>query len=81
PEVIAWGMPSYKGHPYIVHFAAQKAHLGFYPGPEAIVHFQDRLKDYHTSKGAIQMPYDKPLPKDLIAEIVRYCAFQDQAQA
>ena len=77
-EVIAWGMPSYKGHHYIVHFAANKAHLGLYPGAEAIVHFQDRLKDYHSSKGAIQFLYSMPLPKDLIAEIVRYCAAQDQ---
>ncbi|HPJ02409.1 MAG TPA: DUF1801 domain-containing protein [Candidatus Limiplasma sp.] len=77
-EMIAWGMPSYKGHHYIVHFAAHKAHLGLYPGAEAIVHFQDRLKDYHSSKGAIQFPYSMPLPKDFIADIVRYCAAQDQ---
>lgn len=77
PEVIAWGMPSYKGHPYIVHFAAHKAHLGLYPGAEAMVEFQDRLKDYHTSKGAVQFPYTKPLPKGLIADMVRFCAAQD----
>lgn len=76
-EVIAWGMPSYKGHPYIVHFAAHKAHLGFYPGAEAMVIFQDRLKDYRSSKGAVQFPYASPLPRELITDMVRFCAAQD----
>ncbi len=76
-EVIAWAMPSYKFHAYIVHFAAHKTHMGFYPGIEAMEKFQDRLKDYHTSKGAIQFPYSKPLPKELIADIVSFCAVQD----
>jgi uncharacterized protein YdhG (YjbR/CyaY superfamily) len=77
PEVIAWGMPSYKGKPYIIHFAAHKSHLGLYPGAEAMVHFQDRLRDFHTSKGAIQFPYSAPVPKELIADIVRFCASQN----
>ena len=78
-ELIAWGMPSYKGHAYIIHFAAYKAHLGLYPGPEAIEQFKDRLKDCHTSKGAIQFPYTQVLPEDLIADIVRFCAARDTA--
>ncbi len=80
-ELIAWGMPSYKGHSYIVHFAAYQSHLGLYPGPEAIEHFQDRLKAYQTSKGAIHLPYDQPLPKELIQDIALYCAAKDQAKS
>ena len=78
PEVIAWGMPSYKGHPYIIHFAAHKNHLGLYPGVGAIVHFLPRLKEYHSTKGAIQFPYTAPLPEVLIADIVRFCAENDK---
>lgn len=79
-EVIAWAMPSYKFHAYIVHFAAHKTHLGFYPGIAAMIKFQDRLKGYHTSKGAIQFPYSKPLPKELIADMVNFCAAEDILQ-
>lgn len=71
-EKISWSMPTYWKGTNIIHFAAQKAHLGIYPGPDAIVAFADRLKDYKTTKGAIQFPYRKPIPYDLIAEIARW---------
>ncbi len=76
PEVeerISWRMPTFwKGH-NIIHFAAFKNHYGIYPGDEAIVHFADQLKEYKTSKGAIQLPYDQPIPSALIAEIAKWC--------
>lgn len=72
-ERISWSMPTYRGKQNIIHFAAFKNHLGIYPGEEAIVHFKDQLMDYKTSKGAIRLPYNKPLPLDLIAEIAKWC--------
>ena len=72
-ERISWRMPTYwKGH-NIIHFAAHKNHMGLYPGPEAIVHFSDRLTEYKSSKGAVQFPYDKQIPLELIAEIAKWC--------
>jgi uncharacterized protein YdhG (YjbR/CyaY superfamily) len=56
----------------LIHFAAAKAHLGIYPGPEAVAHFADRLSGYKTSKGAIQFPYARPLPYDLIADMTAW---------
>lgn len=71
-ERISWKMPTYwRGH-NIIHFAAFKKHIGVYPGENAMVHFAGRLTEYKTSKGAIQLPYDKPLPLDLIAEIAKW---------
>ena len=55
-ETISYGMPAYKGRRVLVYFAAQKAHLGFYPTPSAIVRFQAELAPYQTSKGAVQLP-------------------------
>ena len=56
-ERISWSMPTYwKGH-NIVHFAASKNHIGFYPGAEAVEFFQEDLKQYKTAKGTIQIPY------------------------
>lgn len=72
-ERISWSMPTYWDKHNIIHFAAFKKHIGLYPGPDAIIHFEDSLKGYKTSKGAIQFPYDKPLPLELIANIANWC--------
>ncbi|WP_051192112.1 iron chaperone [Butyrivibrio sp. VCB2001] len=72
-ERISWGMPTFWERRNIIHFAAAKKHIGLYPGPEAIEVFADRLQDYKTSKGAIQLPNNKELPLDLIKDIARWC--------
>ena len=72
-EHISWSMPTYWNQHNIVHFAGFKKHIGFYPGPQAIEMFEERLKEYKTSKGAIQFPYNKPLPAELIAENAKCC--------
>lgn len=72
-ERISWSMPTYKGKQNIIHFAAFKNHIGLYPGDVAMDHFADRLTEYKTSKGAMQLPYNKPLPLELIAEIAKWC--------
>lgn len=71
-ERISYDMPSFwRGHT-LVYFAAAKNHLGFYPTPQPIIAFEDDLKAYKTSKGAIQLPYDQPLPAELIIKIVEF---------
>ena len=72
-ERLSWSMPTYWNQHNIVHFAGFKKHIGFYPGPQAIEMFEERLKEYKTSKGAIQFPYNKPLPAELITEIAKWC--------
>lgn len=72
-ERISWSMPTYWKGRNIIHFAGFKKHIGLYPGPEAVVEFAERLKGYKTSKGAVQLPLDKPLPLELIAEIAVWC--------
>jgi len=72
-ERISWRMPTYWKKHNIIHFAANKNQMGLYPGSEAIEYFADRLTDYKTSKGAVQFPYSKPVPLDLIAEIAKWC--------
>ena len=72
-ERISYRMPTYWKGKNIIHFAAHKNHIGLYPGPEAIIHFSDRLTDYKSSKGAVQFPYNNELPLDLIGEITKWC--------
>ena len=52
-EKISWSMPTFWKEHNILHFAASKNHIGFYPGPEAVAHFSEELKDYKTDKGTI----------------------------
>jgi len=72
-ERISWRMPTYWQKTNIIHFAAAKKHIGLYPGDKAIEHFKEKLAGYKTSKGAVQFPYDRPLPLELIAEIAKWC--------
>lgn len=71
-EHMAYGMPAFRSTENIVYFAGYKNHIGFYPTPAPIVHFADQLKDYKTSKGAIQFPHNQPLPLKLMEEIVKW---------
>lgn len=70
-EKISYQMPTFHLNGNLVHFAAYKHHIGFYPTPGGIIAFQEELKGYKTSKGAVQFPIDKPLPLNLIGKIVR----------
>lgn len=78
-ENIVWSMPNWKGRHNVIQFAVNKSHIGLYPGEEAVVHFAEKLTGFKTSKGNIHLPFDKPLPIELIAEIAEWCWQQDAA--
>ena len=73
-ERISWQMPTFREKHNLIHFAAQKKHVGIYPGEEAVVNFSPALKQrgFKFSKGSIQMPYGK-VDLDLIYEIAAWC--------
>jgi len=71
-EGIRYQMPTFILKGNLVHFAAYKKHIGFYPAPSGIIAFKKELSIYKTSKGAIQFPLDSPVPYALIAEIVMF---------
>jgi predicted N-acetyltransferase YhbS/uncharacterized protein YdhG (YjbR/CyaY superfamily) len=71
-EKISYQMPTFWQGGNLIHFAVQKKHIGVYPGGEAVVVFADRLAEYKTSKGAIQFPLNKPIDRQLIADIVKW---------
>lgn len=76
-ETIKYGMPTFVGNKDIVYFAAMKNHLGFYPTPSAVTHFAKELASFSTSKGCVRFPYTQPLPKNLIAKIVKFRVQED----
>jgi uncharacterized protein YdhG (YjbR/CyaY superfamily) len=71
-EKISYQMPTFYLKGNLVHFAAFKNHIGFYPVPSAIEAFQDELSVYKRSKGAVQFPLDQPMPLDLISRLVKF---------
>ncbi len=71
-EKISYQMPTFFLKGNLVHFAAFKNHIGFYPVPTGIEKFKKELSAYKTTKGAVQFPLDKPLPLDLIRKIVKF---------
>jgi uncharacterized protein YdhG (YjbR/CyaY superfamily) len=65
-------MPTFKQNGVLVHFAAYKKHIGFYPTPSAISAFAEELSPYETSKGAVKFPLDEVLPLSLVKKMVKF---------
>ena len=71
-EAISYRIPTFKLNGNLVHFAAFKSHIGFYPTSSGILAFKKELSGYKTSRGTVQFPMDKPMPLDLVRRIVRF---------
>ncbi|HET7732791.1 MAG TPA: DUF1801 domain-containing protein [Paludibacter sp.] len=71
-EKISYGMPGYKLNGMLIYFAGYVKHIGFYPGVACIVAFKEELSGYKTSKGTVQFPLNKPLPTELIIQMVKF---------
>lgn len=71
-EVISYSMPAFKLNGILVWFAAFKTHIGFYPKTSAIKVYKEKLSNYQTSKGTVRFPLDKPIPFELVKEMVRF---------
>lgn len=80
-EVISYHMPAFKTTEVLVYFAAAKSHLGYYPTNSGVEEFKKELAEYVTSKGAIQFPYDRELPLELIAQIAQFRAEEAKHRA
>lgn len=80
-EAISYGMPTFKLYGNLVHFAAFKNHIGFYPIPEGIEAFKKDLEPYKKGKGSVQFPLDQEIPYELISRIVGYRVQQNLAKA
>ncbi len=68
----SYGIPTFKLNGNLVHFAAYKNHIGFYPSPSGIEKFAKELSPYKTSKGAVQFTFDNEIPYKLIEKIVQF---------
>jgi uncharacterized protein YdhG (YjbR/CyaY superfamily) len=79
-EAISYQMPTFKLNGNLVHFAAFRNHIGFYPVPSGIDAFKKELEHYIAGKGTLRFPLDKPIPYDLIEKIVVFRAKENLAK-
>jgi uncharacterized protein YdhG (YjbR/CyaY superfamily) len=70
-EAISYGMPAFKYKGTLMWYAAFAKHCSLFPGSTVMEAFQNELKGFHTSKGTIQFPVDKPLSAALVKRLVK----------
>lgn len=80
-EKISYQMPTFFLNGNLVHFAAFKNHIGFYPVPSGIEKFKKELSVYEQGKGSARFPLDKPMPLALITKIVKFRVKENLAKA
>lgn len=74
-EGISYNIPAFQlGGKYPLYFAGYKAHIGIYPVPSGTDEFNKKLAPYVAGKGTIRFPLGRPLPVDLLKEIIRCSA-------
>ena len=81
-ESIQYDMPAYKTNGRtLVYFAAFKNHIGFYATPTGHTAFAEELSKYKQGKGSVQFPLDKPIPFDLIEQIVEFRVIENSEKS
>jgi uncharacterized protein YdhG (YjbR/CyaY superfamily) len=73
-EDLKWGNPAIidTDGVILVIFAGYKQHINFVATPSTKQALESELLDYKTGKGSVQLPYNKPLPTQLIEKIALY---------
>ena len=70
-ETISYDMPTFDlNGKHLVFFAGWKHHISLYPTPAGDEAFQEKLSRYKRVKSTVQFPLDKPVPYDLVEQIV-----------
>lgn len=80
-EKISYQMPTFYLNGNLIHFAAFKNHIGFYPTPSGTQAFKDEISIYQGAKGSIRLPIDEPMPLELIGRIVKFRVAENLTKA
>lgn len=80
-EVFSYGMPGFRYRGSLLWYGEFKSHVGFFPGsPPMIAALAEELKDFKSTKGGIQFPFSKPVPKALVKKIVKLRVKENEAR-
>lgn len=69
-ETIKYQIPTFTLKGNLVSFAAYKKHIGIYPAPKGTQKFNEELSVFRAAKASVRFPLDKPIPFDLVSQIV-----------
>ena len=75
-ETIKWGIPFFVEPRFVFAFSAHKAHLSFASTAAAMERFSKELERHKTTKGTLKLPYNEPLPEDLLRKLAEHCVRQ-----
>ena len=70
-ETIKYKMPTFTLKGNLIYFAAYKKHISIYPVPSGSESFNKEIAVYRAEKSTVRFPLDKPIPYDLIDQMVR----------
>lgn len=71
-EAIRYQIPTFILKGNLISFAAYNKHIGLYPVPTGTKQFNKELSVYRAAKSTVRFPLDKPIPFDLITQIVKF---------
>ena len=79
-EAISYQIPTFKLNGILVHFAAFKNHIGFYPPIRGDAALEAAIAPYAGERGNLRFPLDQPIPYDLIERIAQLRVQQNLAK-
>jgi uncharacterized protein YdhG (YjbR/CyaY superfamily) len=71
-EAIKWGAPFFVEPRFLFAFSAHKVHCNLAPTAAALEAFRKELEKHKTTKNYLQIPYNKPVPEELVRKIAEY---------
>jgi uncharacterized protein YdhG (YjbR/CyaY superfamily) len=80
-ETISYQIPTFKLNGNLVHFAAFKKHIGFFPPVSGDAKLMKAVSPYAGEKGNLRFPLDQAIPYDLIERIAKLRVKQNLAKA
>jgi uncharacterized protein YdhG (YjbR/CyaY superfamily) len=81
-EVISYKMPGFRlNGDFLIYIGAYKKHVGLYPAPVGVNELEERLSTYTSGKATLRFPLDRPIPYDLIRDIVALRVNEQVARA
>jgi uncharacterized protein YdhG (YjbR/CyaY superfamily) len=72
-ETISYGIPSLMLNGPLIYFAGFKSHIGLYPMSDTLRRrFNTALSEYLSGKASAKFPLNRPIPYNLIGQIVKF---------
>ena len=79
-ESIKYDIPTFILKGNLLHFAAYKNHIGFYPVPKSNPELLEEIRPFIKGKGTLQFLLKQPIPFQLISKIINELVIENLAR-